>query len=122
MTATAPAPPPRGIEVAQGNFYLPREICDTYLRGVVAVALLLRGEDVLIVPLTPQSGGGLLLKQKNARGDRVIHAQEFFRDKGLLEDFTPRTASVCWSSESAALVVTGLPFTASASSRSPPAP
>jgi hypothetical protein len=105
---TAVALPPQEIIVAQGNFYLPREICDTYLRGVVSVALLLRGNDVLIVPLTPQSGGGLLLKQKNARGDRVIHAQEFFRDKGLLEDFEQRVVAVAWSSEKAALVVTGL--------------
>lgn len=108
MTTPAQASPAREILVAHGNLYLSREICDTYFRGVVAVALLLRGQDVLIVPLTPQSGGGILLKQKNARGDRVIHAQEFFRDKGLLEDFEPRTAAVSWSSESAALVVSGL--------------
>jgi len=105
----AQAPPPREVSIAQGNFYLSREICETYLRGAVSVALLAREQNVLIVPLTRQSGGGLLLKQRNARGDRVIHAQEFFRDKGFLEDFEERTAAVRWNSEAAALVVSGCP-------------
>lgn len=108
MTPVAPDGLHRSVVIAHGSFYLSRELCDTYLRGVVSVALLAREQIVLIVPLTQQSGGGLLLKQRNARGDRVIHAQEFFRDKGFLEDFEERTASAHWSPESAALVVTGL--------------
>ena len=96
------------ISVARGNFYLSREICDTYLPGVVSVALLARDDRVLIVPLTQQSAGGLLLKQRNARGDRVIHAQEFFRNKGLSEAFESRAMPVHWSRDSAALVVSGL--------------
>jgi hypothetical protein len=96
------------ISVARGNLYLPREICDTYLPGVASVALLLRDGQVMIVPLSQQSAGGLLLKQRNARGDRVIHAQEFFRSKDLPEDFESRTMPVYWSRESAALVVSGL--------------
>jgi hypothetical protein len=96
------------VLVARGNFYLSREICEAYLAGVVTVALLARENDVLIVPLIPQSAGGLLLKQRNARGDRVIHAQEFFRSKGLPEEFELRTVSACWSRDAAALVVSGL--------------
>ena len=96
------------ISVARGNFYLSREICDTYLPGVESVALLARDDGVLIVPLIQQSAGGLLLKQRNARGDRVIHAQEFFRNKGLPEAFELRTVPVYWSRDSAALLVSGL--------------
>lgn len=96
------------IAIARGNFYLSREICDTYLPGVVSVALLARDDKVMIVPLTQQSAGGLLLKQRNARGDRVIHAQEFFRNKDLPEEFDLRSVPVYWSQESAALVVSGL--------------
>jgi hypothetical protein len=96
------------VSVARGNFYLPREICDTYLPGVVSVALLLRYDEVMIVPLTGQSAGGLLLNQRNARGARVIHAQEFFRSKELPEEFELRTVPVYWSRDSAALVVSGL--------------
>jgi hydrogenase maturation protease len=96
------------ISVARGNLYLTREICDTYLPGVASVALLLRDAQVLIVPLIQQSAGGLLLKQRNARGDRVIHAQEFFRNNGLPEEFELRTVPVSWNQDSAALSIGGL--------------
>ena len=96
------------ISVARGNLYLSQEICDTYFKGVVSVALLLRDDDVMIVPLTQESAGGLLLKQRNARGDRVIHAQEFFRNKNILEEFDVRVMPVHWSPDSAALVIAGL--------------
>lgn len=96
------------IAIARGNIYLSREVYDTYLPGVVSVALLARDGTVLIVPLIQQSAGGLLLKQRNARGDRVIHAQEFFRMMDLPEDFRWRTMPAYWSQEAAALVVSGL--------------
>jgi hypothetical protein len=57
------------------------------------------------VPLIRDSAGGLLLKQRNARGDRVIHAQEFFRHCDLPEDAEPRTLRAQWSRDRAALVV-----------------
>jgi hypothetical protein len=92
-----------GIVLARGNFYLSRELCETYLPGITAVALLERAGAILIVPLAPSSAGGLLLKQRNARGDRVIQAQEFVRDKGLPEEFEPRTVAVHWNPDSHAL-------------------
>lgn len=94
--------------MARGNFYLPREICEAYLPDAASVALVLRDGEVMIVPLTREAAGGLLLKQRNARGDRVIHAQEFFRNKNLPEEFEARTMPVYWRSDSAALVVDGL--------------
>lgn len=102
---------PQQITVVRGNLYLSREICETYLSDIEAIALLDREDKVLIVPLMPESGGGLLLKVRNAHGDRVIHAQEFFRDKGYLEDFESRIFPLSWSQESAALVLYNLPKT-----------
>lgn len=97
----------QAMVIARGNFYLTREICDTYLPGILSVALIARDGVVLIVPLTKDSAGGLLLKQRNARGDRVLHAQEFLREKGYPEEFEPRTAMVRWKPESAALAIEG---------------
>jgi hypothetical protein len=97
------------VTVARGNLYLSREICDKHLPGIEAVALLDREDHVMVVPLTPQSGGGMLLKIRNARGDRVIHAQEFFRDKGYLETFQERVLSARWDADSAALVIESVP-------------
>lgn len=97
------------VKVVRGNLYLSRETCEACLLGIQAVALLDRTDHVLIVPLLPESGGGLLLKVRNAHGDRVIHAQEFFREKGYLEDFEERNFPLYWSEELAALVLHDLP-------------
>jgi hypothetical protein len=100
---------PLSVTVSKGNLYLSREVCDSHLRGIEAVALLERDGQVMIVPLLPESGGGLLLKIRNAHGDRVIHAQEFFREKGYLEDFEERRFAMRWSAEAAALVIASIP-------------
>ena len=94
--------------VSAGDLHLSREACARYLPGIESVALLSREERVLVVPLTRESGGGLLLKVRNARGDRVIHAQEFFRNHGYAEDFTPRRVTLRWDESAAALVLTGI--------------
>lgn len=105
---------PGTVAVARGNIYLSRELCDIYFPCIASIALIAREGAILIVPLIQESGGGLLLKTRNARGDRVIHGQEFFRDKGFVEDFEERIVPVHWSSESAALVVLGIPKTGAA--------
>ena len=97
------------VSVARGNIYLERETCDAYFASTVAVALIVRDDDVLIVPLTAESGGGLLLKVRNARGDRVIHAQEFFRQNDLVEDWDARVVVARWSEQWAAMLVSGIP-------------
>ncbi|MES2957643.1 MAG: hypothetical protein V4792_05610 [Pseudomonadota bacterium] len=94
--------------VAAGNLHLSREACGRYLAGIESVALLDRDGQLLILPLTRESGGGLLLKVRNARGDRVIHAQEFFRNHGYRETFAPRHVPMHWDEAAAALVLTGL--------------
>lgn len=96
------------VGIARGNLYLSRELCDARLAGVAAVALLVREGRVMIVPLAGQSPGGLLLKQRNSRGDRVIHAQEFFRTQGIAESFEDRRYAARWDESVAALVVDDL--------------
>jgi len=103
-----PAAKSAEVVVARGNFYLSREVCESYLPGIASVALLARDDEVMIVPLTRDSAGGLLLKQRNARGDRVIHAQEFFRSRNLPEQIESRSVPARWSAEAAALIVSGL--------------
>ena len=98
----------RTVSVVRGSIYLTREICDAYFPNVHSVALIVRDELVLIMPLIQESAGGLILKVRNLRGDRVIQAQEFFRDKGFEEDFREQNLAVCWSSEWSALALTGL--------------
>lgn len=99
---------PTEVVIARGSFYLSRELCDAYFPGTVSVALIERAGAVLIVPLRADSAGGLLLKQRNARGDRVVHAQEFLREHGVAEQFEPRSLPARWDANSAALAIPGL--------------
>jgi hypothetical protein len=97
-----------GAAAAAGNLYLSLELCQRFLPGIESVALIRRDNRVLIVPLTRESGGGLLLKYRNSRGDRVIQAQEFFRTNGLRESLDLRRLAIQWDPSAAALVLTGL--------------
>lgn len=107
--ATVTLPEGAAAVVSAGNVYLSREICDAALPRAGSVALLLRDGRMQILPLQPDSAGGLLLKVRNARGDRVIHAQEFFRQLGFVEDFVERRCRLSWDPALAALVVEDLP-------------
>lgn len=105
VSPTGSTAAPRTVAVARGNIYLTREICDAYFPDMHSVALIVRDDKLLIMPLIQQSAGGLLFKIRNSRGDRVIQAQEFFREKGFAEDFQEQTIAVQWNSEWAALVL-----------------
>jgi len=97
------------ITIAKGNIYIPLETYETYLKGVEAAALLPHDEGILIYPLIQDSAGGLLLKVKNLQGDRIIHAQEFFRNNNYLESFDETECSVRWITDRAALLVEDAP-------------
>lgn len=96
------------IKIGRGNIYIPRETHAAYFKNIEAVALLPHENGVLLIPLIINSAGGLLLKIKNLNGDRIVHAQEFFRYNGYLEDFVERNYQVRWESERAALLIIGV--------------
>lgn len=93
------------VNIAHGNIYIPLETFETYFKGIEAVALLPHQDGVLIFPLIQDSAGGLLLKIRNLQGDRIIHAQEFFRNNGYAEEFQERPYEVRWLSDRAALLI-----------------
>ena len=107
-SAVGPGAPPRTVTVKRGNIYLSREICEAYFPDMHSIALIVRDDKLLIMPLIQESAGGLLLKIRNARGDRVIQAQEFFRDQSYAEDFEEQSIAVQWSSDWAALILNKL--------------
>ncbi len=57
------------------------------------------------MPLIQRSAGGMLLKIRNAGGDRVLHAQEFLREQGVPQDFVEQRFAVRWVSERSARVM-----------------
>lgn len=95
------------ITLKNGNLYLDSELYDTYFNTINAVALLKQESTFLIMPVQ-QAGGGLLLKIKNAKGDRIIHAIEFFQQYIMVTD-EEISLDVEWSSELCALMFS-LPY------------
>jgi len=67
------------ITVRRGDLYLSSEIYESYFAGLTGVVLQRRGVDLLMLPVRHPPSGGYLLKHRNARGDRVVSAGDFFR-------------------------------------------
>jgi hydrogenase maturation protease len=87
------------VRIAHGSIYLDRDLCERYLPDVVMVALLVRAGKTFILPLRGPVAGGLLLKVRNARGDRVVHAAEFLSALGISPDAPGRQVLVQWAPE-----------------------
>ncbi|MFV9507250.1 MAG: hydrogenase maturation protease [Oscillochloridaceae bacterium umkhey_bin13] len=56
---------------AQGYLHLPAEVAGRYFPQDVLVALT-RNQELWLLPTRGPAAGGLLLKQRNARGDRSV--------------------------------------------------
>jgi hypothetical protein len=87
------------VRIARGSIYLDRDLCERYLPAVAAVALLARDDKTFMLPLHGPTAGGLLLKVRNARGDRVVHATEFLQSQGITPDAPERSVLVQWAAE-----------------------
>jgi len=92
------------IRIRNGSLYLDLELYQTYFKGLESVILLRQNGKILILPVMHPGGGGTLIKIRNARGDRVIHAQEFFRDHGF-DEFVDQVLSARWNAGMAALEI-----------------
>ncbi len=93
------------VVVYRGNIYFSAELYQTYFRGLESVAMIQRDNDVVLMPLHQNGGGGLLIKIKNAGGDRVIHAREFLASMGI-DESREISAPATWDSEIAGLRLT----------------
>lgn len=76
-----------------GRLHLSSAAYVRHLRDCVSVGLLARGGDWLLLPLRA-GAGGLQIKLRNAAGDRVIEAQEFFRTQGLEDSQDARSVKL----------------------------
>jgi hypothetical protein len=101
----APAPPDRRIRISRGSIYLDRDLVDACLSGVTAVATVVREGRAYLLPLRGPAAGGLLLKVRNARGDRVVHADEFLNSLGISSIASERWVPVRWMPDMAGLLL-----------------
>lgn len=95
--------PTERLEVRRGSLHLSKETYDKYFGGREGVLLMEREGQALMVPVD-QVDGGLLVKQRNLRGDRVILGAEFLHAHGV-ERFEGEV-ELFWDSELGALSFT----------------
>ncbi len=74
-------PEPPRVLLRAGRLHIPAAVFDGHLAGSTAVALLARDGQWWLMPLLA-GAGGLQIKLRNPRGDRVVESQEFFRGQG----------------------------------------
>ena len=94
--------------IGDGRVLLSRATCDRYLAGAGSAVLLERDGQVFLVPLGGPCAGGLLLKQRNAQGDRVLLAEEFLDRRGLGRFCVERVFALRWADDAGALLIEGL--------------
>lgn len=82
-----------------GYLHIPSEIAEKYFK-TGAVIVVLQGEHLLVMPVSYVGAGGLILKYRNAKGDRSVFVAEFLPD-----DVKFGTKKVVWDDEAFALRV-----------------
>lgn len=85
MTRDEQDPREMCVRIHRDHLYIDAATYDRNLADAPAVALLRDQDDLLILPVTGAGFGGFYIKQVNARGDRAIHAADFFRLHGIGE-------------------------------------
>lgn len=95
------------VRIARGSIYIDREVCDLYFPGVESITLVNREQQAYLLPLYG-SASGLLLKMRNARGDRVVHALQFLFMQGMDAETPERVVPVRWDSKVAGLLLEGI--------------
>jgi hypothetical protein len=77
------------VQLRDGRLHIASEVYERAMPGCPALVLLVRDGQWWLLPLFG-GAGGLQIKIRNARGDRVVEAQEFFRQQGFEHGHAPR--------------------------------
>ena len=93
------------VTLKRGGLYVSGDLYDRVFAGLESIILLRRDDDLLMLPVRHAAAGGYLLKRRNAAGDRLVSAPDFFRQNGLEPDLeTTRELPVIWRGDLAGLV------------------
>ena len=67
-----------------GSLIIPAEAADACFEGARSAIVVSRDDDLRVSPLRRNGAGGLILKQRNARGDRsVLVLEQLPHDRGV---------------------------------------
>lgn len=96
------------VSVGNGRVLLPHDTYERYLPGIHTAVLVEREGQVYLMPLLGPTAGGMLLKQRNPQGDRVLMAADFLHERGLGQFSDDRQFGVRWDASVSALLIDGL--------------
>lgn len=96
------------VSVGNGRILLPHGTYERYLSGIDTAVLLEREGRTYLLPLLGPTAGGMLLKQRNPQGDRVLLATDFLHERGLGPFSDDRQFQVQWDADASALLIDGL--------------
>lgn len=96
------------VRVGNGHLVMPLATYDRYFAAASTAALLERDGRMLLMPLSGPMAGGLLLKQRNLAGDRVLSAPDLLARCGHGDGSPEREYVVRWSTDAGALWIEGL--------------
>lgn len=96
------------VLIGDGRIVVPRATYELYLAGVGSAALIERDAEVYLLPMNGPVAGGMLLKQRNLQGDRVLLATDFLAALGLGRFSAEREFTVRWMADAGALLIEGL--------------
>ena len=96
------------VLIGDGRVVVPRATYELYLSGVGSAALLERDGEIYLLPLGGPIAGGMLLKQRNLDGDRILLATDFLAERELGRFSPEREFHVRWVAEAGALLIEGL--------------
>jgi hypothetical protein len=95
------------LALRRGTLHLDRAVYQLYLAPLTGIVLVRDGRDLLLMPVRLAGAGGYLLKVRNAAGDRVVDAADFFRSQGI-DDAVSIDFNVSWDEARGALVGAGV--------------
>jgi hypothetical protein len=92
------------VHFREGRLYFTCGAFERFLAGSGGVVLLREAGDLLVLPVRNAAAGGFIPKIRNAAGDRVVNAAEFFRAQGV-EENTSWPGAMHWNEPRAALIL-----------------
>jgi hypothetical protein len=96
------------VRIGDGRIVLPHATYALYMGGAESAALVERDGRAWLVPLQGPVAGGMLLKQRNREGDRVLLTEDFLASRGLGRFSAEREFTVRWVADAGALSIEGL--------------
>ena len=108
MTSNVNPAAGHAVHIGDGRIVLPQATYALYMGGAGSAALIERDGECYLVPLSGPVAGGMLLKQRNREGDRVVLAEDFLAARGLGRFSAERAFAVRWAAEAGALLIEGL--------------